>query len=153
MLSKERGIGESPCNFVEVLQPQFSPKFIKNDLKWHLAYLFFYKNFKNHTAIQNFFKMERQSNLTWQRKIFSFKDENFWKSMIFDQHGQYIHQMKAEIISNWYLVLKSTLRWKKIAIIECFKIFYLYFTKKKSWMQNFSKFFVQPPKFCFHLKW
>ena len=80
------GGGESPYSIIEVLRPQFSPKFTNNGLKWHLAYLSFYKNFKIHTVIKKISKTGRRSNLIWQSKIFSFQDENFWKYTIFDQY-------------------------------------------------------------------
>ena len=48
-------------------------------LKWHLAYLFFYKIFENPSVIQNFSKMGYQSILVWPSQIMSFTLWNFLK--------------------------------------------------------------------------
>ena len=88
-----------------VLRSHFLFKFTRNGLKWHLASLFSYRIFENQFVIQNFSKLWLQRNLISEHKFLSFAYEIFFKSIIFGQYRQYIYQMKAEIIPNWYLII------------------------------------------------
>ena len=67
---------------------------------------------------------------------------------MFNLHGHYAYQMKAEIILNSYLLPKSAILyeifWKKLD----FKNFFFQFLKEKKFRsQIFWKFFLQPPNF------
>ena len=142
-----------------VVRPHFSPKFTRNGLLWHFAYSFFYRIFENHSLIQNISTMWLQSNLISGQEIFSFQYVNFWKSVIFDQYRQYIHQMKAKIISNWYFIIKSTIWFIKFFENWIFQNFRFRFYKKNFFRtQIFQNFWKQPPKLlfstcCKHQKW
>ena len=70
--------------------------------------------------------------------------------IIFNLHGQYAYQMKAEIILNSYLLPKSAIVyeifWKKLD----FKNFFFQFLKEKIFDREFfEKFFLQTPQFFF----
>ena len=99
--SKVRGGGwiNPPLVFV-LLYCQFPFKSSTNGLKWELASLYTYRVFENHPIFCSFSARCRRSYLVWPRKFSSFRYDNFWKFIIFDLHGQYVHQMKAEDILN-----------------------------------------------------
>ena len=93
------GVLHQPKGFIGVLWPNFSLKFTRNSLKWHLASLSFYRIFGIHSLIQTFSNMWLQSNFI-SGHIFPYLlcCTKFFRFIIFDQN---IHQIKAEIIPSW----------------------------------------------------
>ena len=97
--SSKVGLNQPPLIPV-LLYCHFSFKSSTNGLKWELASLYTYRVFENHPIFCSFSARCRRSYLVWPRKFSSFRYDNFWKFIIFDLHGQYVHQMKAEDILN-----------------------------------------------------
>ena len=101
--------GICPQNFFSFYWPIFHRNQLKHGLKWNLASLHTYKNFEQHPINRSFPIRQCQSNLVehWNFRFFDLP--LFEKKIIFILHGQYANQMKAEIILNLYLLLKSTI--------------------------------------------
>ena len=93
------------CSFID----DFHANQPKHHLKWKLASLSACRVFEHHSKLHSFAVRWRRSSLLWQRKFSSFRYYNFWKFVIFDLHGQYVHQMKAENILNANLTEKNTI--------------------------------------------
>ena len=78
----------------------FPSKSVKHGLKWKLTSLPNCRVLDYFSRLHSFAVRWRRSNLLWPWKFSSFQYHNFWKFVIFDLHGQYVHQMKAENILN-----------------------------------------------------
>ena len=99
-LSKSRGGWINPQQFSRSCIANFHANQPKHHLKWKLASLSACRVFEHHSKLHSFAVRWRRSSLLWPRKFSSFRYHNFWKFVIFDLHGQYVHQMKAENILN-----------------------------------------------------
>ena len=93
------GLNQPTTVFV-LLYSQFPWKSFIKGLKWKLASLSTCRVFEHHPKLHSFAMRWRRSSLLWPRKFSSFRYYNFWKVVIFDLHGQYVYQMKAENILN-----------------------------------------------------
>ena len=109
------GGGMCPQDFSSYFSLIFHPNQPKHHLKWKLASLSACRVFEHHSKLHSFVVRWRRSSLLWPRKFSSFRYHNFWKFVIFDLHGQYVHQMKAENILNSYLTSKNTICFEKFA--------------------------------------
>ena len=89
-----------PTTVFMLLYSQFQWKSFIKGLKWKLASLSTCRVFEHHPKLCSFAVRWRRSRLLWPRKFSSFRYYNFWKVVIFDLHGQYVYQMKAENILN-----------------------------------------------------
>ena len=98
--SIEPGDGMCPQEFSSYFVLVFHQKSTKHGLKWKLASLSTSRAFEHLPKLHSFVVRRRLSSLLWPRKFSSFRYHNFWKLVIFDLHGQYVYQMKAENILN-----------------------------------------------------
>ena len=76
--------------------------------QWHFGSFSFYKIFETILWFIIFPNCGAKGTLFDSIKMFSFQHKNFWKSILFHQDWQHIHQMKAEIFLIWHFMLKCT---------------------------------------------
>ena len=135
-----------PQDFPSYFSLVFHQKSAKHGLKWKLASLSTSRAFEHHPKLHSFVVRWRRSSLLWPRKFAHFRYSDFWKFIIFDLHGQYVHQMKAGNILNANLTQKNTIWFEKLGENWFFKKKFSVSLRFFFRNANFSKFFINNPQ-------
>ena len=144
-LSRDRGGGIHPPEFLSYFSLVFHHKSTKHDLKWKLASLSTYRVFEHHPKLHTFVVSWRRSSLLWLIMFGTTILENLWFLTYMD--NIYIKwKLKTFYIHIWHKKMPFVM--KKFEKNKFFKIFVSFLTAIFFFRNaNFSKNLLYNPPF------